>query len=122
MGDSDVASSPITPAPREVIGRISVTGRQSSVPLSSPMQEGTPENVTIQRGSGSGRKTMGLASRIGSTVGSRLRAVRAERMNSGARRESEMHQLQATKEHISGEENRSEEQPQEQVHETTSAA
>jgi hypothetical protein len=122
MGDSDVASSPITPAPREVIGRISVTGRQSSVPLSSPMQESTPENVTIQRGSGSGRKTMGLASRIGSTVGSRLRAVRAERMNSGARRESEMHQLQATKEHISGEEHRSEEQPQDQVHETTSAA
>ena len=121
-GDSDVASSPITPAPREGIGRISVAGRQSSVPLSSPMQESTPENVTIQRGSGSGRKSMGLASRIGSTVGSRLRAVRAERMNSGARRESEMHQGQTIKEQVSGEENRSEEQAREQVGEATSAA
>jgi hypothetical protein len=119
MGDSDVGSSPITPALRDGIGRISVMGRQSSVPLSSPLQDGTPENVTIQRGSGGARKSMGLASRIGSTVGSRLRAVRAERMNSGARRESDLHQLQATKEQVSGE-NRNAEQPQEQTLETAS--
>ena len=106
-GGSDVASSPITPAPRDGIGRISVIGRQSSVPSSSPVQESTPENVTIQRGSGGARRSMGLASRIGSTVGSRLRAVRAERMNSGARREADLHQLQPDKER---EENRTEEQ------------
>jgi hypothetical protein len=50
---------------------------------------------------------MGLASRIGSTVGSRLRAVRAERMNSGARREADLHPLPPDRER---EENRTEEQ------------
>lgn len=123
MGESDIRSSPVTPAPREGIGRISVLGRQSSVPLSSPLQEGTPENVTVQRGSGgSGRKSMGLASRIGSTVGSRLRAVRAERMNSGARRESDLHQVHVNKEQNSGDENRDEQQPPGQVLETASMA
>lgn len=87
-GDSEVASSPITPAGRG-FGRVSLVGRQSSAPLSSPIIEGTPENVTVQRGSGGSRRSQGLASRIGSTVGSRLRAVRAERIISGARRESE---------------------------------
>ena len=70
------ASAPVTP--REGFGRRFGIGtrRESSVPLSST--ENTPENVTIERGSGS-RRTSGLASRIGSTVGSRLRAVRAEK-------------------------------------------
>lgn len=122
LGDSDVASSPITPAPREGIGRISVIGRQSNAPLSSPLAEGTPENVTVQRGSGGGRKGMGLASRIGSTVGSRLRAVRAERMNSGARRESDVHQIPANKEPAPGQENKPEEPPQEHVLVTASMA
>jgi hypothetical protein len=67
---------PVTP--REGFGRRFGLGtrRESSVPLSSA--ENTPENVTIERGSGS-RRTSGLASRIGSSVGSRLRAVRPEK-------------------------------------------
>jgi hypothetical protein len=69
---------PVPVTPREGFGRRFGLGtrRESSVPLSST--ENTPENVTIERGSGS-RRTSGLASRIGSTVGSRLRAVRAEK-------------------------------------------
>jgi hypothetical protein len=68
--------APVTP--REGFGRRFGIGtrRGSSVPVSST--ENTPENVTVERGSGP-RRTSGLASRIGSTVGSRLRAVRAEK-------------------------------------------
>jgi hypothetical protein len=68
--------APVTP--REGFGRRFGIGtrRGSSIPVSST--ENTPENVTIERGSGP-RRSSGLASRIGSTVGSRLRAVRAER-------------------------------------------
>ena len=43
--------------------------------------ESTPENVTIDRGGT--RRSLGLASRIGSSVGSRLRAVKAERSGRG---------------------------------------
>ena len=71
-------STPGPATPREGFGRRFGIGtrRESSAPMSS--SENTPENVTVQRGSGS-RRTSGLASRIGSTVGSRLRAVRAEK-------------------------------------------
>jgi hypothetical protein len=71
--------APVTP--REGFGRRFGIGtrRGSSIPVSST--ENTPENVTVERGSGP-RRSSGLASRIGSTVGSRLRAVRAERYNS----------------------------------------
>ena len=71
-------STPAPATPREGFGRRFGIGtrRESSAPISS--SENTPENVTVQRGSGS-RRTSGLASRIGSTVGSRLRAVRAEK-------------------------------------------
>ena len=112
--DNEVASSPITPGGRDNFGRVSLIGRQSSVPLSSPIIGSTPDNVTVQRGSG-GRRSQGLASRIGSTVGSRLRAVRAERMNSGARRESEkVEDTKAsgtTKELVQDAENRLEDSP-----------
>jgi hypothetical protein len=72
------SSTPAPVTPREGFGRRFGIGtrRESSVPLSSI--ENTPENVTVERGSGS-RRTSGLASRIGSSVGSRLRAVRAEK-------------------------------------------
>ena len=109
-GDSEVASSPVTPAARERVGRTSVMSRLSSLPLSSPIQEYSPENVTIQRGSGGGRKGVGLAGRIGSTVGSRLRAVRAERLNSGTRRESDEQQVHPNKDSMSDTENRTEAQ------------
>jgi hypothetical protein len=68
--------TPVTP--REGFGRRLGIGarRGSSIPVSSA--ENTPENVTVERGSGP-RRSSGLASRIGSTVGSRLRAVRAEK-------------------------------------------
>ena len=72
------APAPITP--REGFARRFGIGsrRESSVLLSST--ENTPENVTVERGGGS-RRTSGLASRIGSSVGSRLREVKAERYN-----------------------------------------
>jgi hypothetical protein len=73
-------SAPVTP--REGFGRRFGLGtrRESSMPLIST--ENTPENVTVERGGGS-RRTSGLASRIGSTVGSRLRGVRAEKYVNG---------------------------------------
>jgi hypothetical protein len=73
-------SAPVTP--REGFGRRFGLGtrRESSIPLIST--ENTPENVTVERGGGS-RRTSGLASRIGSTVGSRLRAVRADKYVTG---------------------------------------
>ena len=63
-------SSPITPS--ETFGRITVVGREATA------AESTPDSISSARGSGS-RRSLGLASRIGSSVGSRLRAVRAER-------------------------------------------
>lgn len=80
------AHGPVTP--RERLGRRPGYGRESSLPLSSA--ENTPENVTIERGSGS-RRSFGLASRIGSTVGSRLRAARAEKFGSGQKQQRLAH-------------------------------
>lgn len=68
-------SSPVTPG--GTFGRITVVGREMS------SAEVTPDTTTPGRGL-TPRKSLGLASRIGSSVGSRLRAVRAER-NASAR-------------------------------------
>lgn len=70
------SAGPVTP--RDNVSRRLGPGRESSLPLSSA--ENTPENVTIERGSGS-RKNFGLASRIGTSVGSRLRAARSEKFS-----------------------------------------
>ena len=80
------SGTPAPVTPREGFGRRFGIGtrRESSVPVSSA--ENTPENVSVERGSGS-RRTSGLASRIGSSVGSRLRAVRAERYINAKERE-----------------------------------
>lgn len=88
-------STPALVTPREGFGRRFGLGsrRDSSVPLSSA--DNTPENVTVDRGGGS-RRTSGLASRIGSTVGSRLRAVRAEK--SADAREQHIRQQSAQRE------------------------
>ena len=84
---------PAPATPREGFGRRFGLGtrRESSVPLSST--ENTPENVTVERGSGS-RRTSGLASRIGSTVGSRLRAVRPEKYVNGKERQNRQQSTQ----------------------------
>jgi len=66
-------SSPLTP--KEPWGRISI------VPTESTSPDVTPESNNSLRERGS-RRSLGFASRIGSSVGSRLRAVKTERTNS----------------------------------------
>jgi len=66
-------SSPLTP--KEPWGRISI------VPTETISPDVTPESNNPLRERGS-RRSLGFASRLGSSVGSRLRAVKAERTNS----------------------------------------
>ena len=72
-----VLGGPTTP--REGLGRRYFAEREASAPPNSA--DNTPESVTVERGSGT-RRSFGLAGRITSNVGSRLRAVRAEKQQS----------------------------------------
>lgn len=59
--------------PREAWGRISIVASETQTPEAAASEVGSSGRV------GSTRRSLGFASRIGSSVGSRLRAVRAER-------------------------------------------
>ena len=72
-----VLGGPTTP--RENLTRRYFAEREASAPPSSA--DNTPESVTVERGSAT-RRSFGLAGRITSNVGSRLRAVRAEKQQS----------------------------------------
>lgn len=74
-----VESSPL--ASRQSWGRISIV-HQDNVPASDTVSEAPASNRSV-----SARRSLGFASRLGSSVGNRLRAARTERIESRSYKE-----------------------------------